>query len=151
MKRTSACKHSIIMHSVGITSLYNRHYNLTADGSFIETELVWHQAQKSSQSSLRPQLVQMLVCLFVSLCGHLCTWGLHLLTVIVGQTPRQHLEFPLRLVISFHHHCPLPAPTMLSDCEESQDDVCHLEPHPFIIAPPGCATPAASCRPRRKT
>lgn len=49
MKRMPACKHSIIMHSVGITSLYNRHYNLTADGSFIETKLIWHQIQKSSQ------------------------------------------------------------------------------------------------------
>lgn len=62
IKRTSACKHSVIMHSVGITSLYNRHYNLTADGSFIETELVWHQTQKSSHSWFR--------CLFV--CSCLC-------------------------------------------------------------------------------
>ncbi len=29
--------------------------------------------------------------------------------------------------------------------EESLDDACHLESDPFIIAPPGCENPAASC------
>ncbi len=36
-KITPMCELSIMMHSLGITSLYTRHYNPTADGSFIET------------------------------------------------------------------------------------------------------------------
>lgn len=40
----------ITTHAPGITSLYNRRYNPTADGSFTDSELIWHQTPESLTS-----------------------------------------------------------------------------------------------------